>query len=168
MCGICGSVGYQSGESIVKQMVYAMVHRGPDNAGYLDRAPVHLGMRRLSIIDLNTGDQPIYNEDHSVAIIFNGEIYNFQELFRELVFLGHSFTTHSDTEAIVHAYEQWGTDCPNHLRGMFAFAIFDQRSFKNQMGGEWRLFLARDRMGIKPLYYHQQNDGRLHPKYGRC
>jgi len=161
MCGICGSVGFENGQSITRQMNRAMLHRGPDSAGFLDDAPVHLGMRRLRIIDLNTGDQPIYNEDHSVAIVFNGEIYNFQELFDELVVLGHRFTTHCDTETIVHAYEEWGTDCPNHLRGMFAFAIYDRRPPKGQSQGEWRLFVARDRMGIKPLYYYQQDDGGL-------
>jgi asparagine synthase (glutamine-hydrolysing) len=158
MCGICGSVGYQYDKSVVQQMASAMIHRGPDSAGYLDRAPVHLGMRRLRIIDLNTGDQPIYNEDHSIAIVFNGEVYNFQELFCELETLGHHFTTHSDTEVIVHAYEQWGTDCPRHLHGMFAFAIYDWRPLVGKPEVAWRLFIARDRLGIKPLYYYQQDE----------
>jgi len=150
MCGICGGVGIDASLEVVKRMAQAMIHRGPDSDGFFDGGRIALGMRRLRIIDLATGDQPIYNEDRTIAIVFNGEIYNFTALHRELEVLGHTFVTHSDTEAIVHAYEQWGTDCPRHLRGMFAFAIVDQR-----LPEPPRLFIARDRLGIKPLYVWQ-------------
>ena len=150
MCGICGAVGFEQPLDIVRRMTQAMAHRGPDGDGFLDRNRVALGMRRLKIIDLATGDQPIFNEDRRVAIVFNGEIYNFRVLYRQLQACGHRFTPRSDTEAILHAYEEWGTDCVSHLRGMFAFAIYDERE-----AGQPRLFVARDRLGIKPLYVWQ-------------
>lgn len=152
MCGICGAINHIEAPRVVRLMARAMAHRGPDSDGFLDRGTVSLGMRRLRIIDLATGDQPIFNEDGRVAIVFNGEIYNFAELYRELRGCGHYFGTRSDTEAIVHAYEEWGTDCPAHLRGMFAFAIYDQRD-----EARTRLLIARDRLGIKPLYLWQAN-----------
>lgn len=158
MCGICGSVGFHKGAEIVQRMTAAMVHRGPDDAGFFNQAPVHLGMRRLRIIDLHTGDQPIFNEDKSVSIICNGEIYNFREIRHQLESLGHHFRTTSDTEVIVHAYEEWGKDCLKYLRGMFAFALYDGRESVEDSCPSFRLFLARDRLGIKPLYiWHEKN-----------
>ena len=120
-------------------------HRGPDDEGYYVSGPVGFGFRRLSIIDLNTGHQPISNEDGTAWIVFNGEIYNYQELRRHLQTKGHTFTTQTDTEVIVHLYEEFGESCVEKLRGMFAFAIWDERRKV--------LFMARDRVGIKPLYY---------------
>ena len=159
MCGICGVVGFENGYELTKQMSQSLVHRGPDSAGFFCENKVSLGIRRLRIIDLATGDQPIYNEDRTVAIVFNGEIYNFQELFNELVILGHQFITHSDTEVVVHAYEEWGLDCPKHLRGMFAFAIHDRRIQVEHPESKWRLFMARDRLGVKPFYYYREDNG---------
>jgi asparagine synthase (glutamine-hydrolysing) len=154
MCGICGVLHkdrHQPVEQIaIKRMCDAIVHRGPDDEGYHVAGQVGLGMRRLSIIDLETGSQPIYNEDHSCVIVFNGEIYNHQEIRHQLEARGHRFRTHSDTEAIVHAYEEYGDACPEYLNGMFAFAIWDER--------RQRLFLARDRLGIKPLYYSVESE----------
>ena len=126
-------------------MADAIAHRGPDDEGYYASGPVGLGFRRLSIIDLHTGHQPIANEDGTVWIVFNGEIYNFQELREQLLAKGHKFTSKTDTEVIVHLYEEYGADCVTRLRGMFAFAIWDER--------KQLLMLARDRVGIKPLYY---------------
>lgn len=126
-------------------MADAITHRGPDDEGYYVSGPVGLGFRRLSIIDLNTGHQPISNEDGSVWIVFNGEIYNYQELRQQLQAKGHVFRTQTDTEVIVHLYEEYGESCVEKLRGMFAFAIWDDH--------QKTLFLARDRVGIKPLYY---------------
>lgn len=128
-------------------MTRAIAHRGPDGEGLFLRNGVALGHRRLSIIDIERGAQPMTNEDQSVWITFNGEIYNYRELTTELISLGHRFVTRSDTEAIVHAYDEWGADCVKRLRGMFAFAIAD---FNNR-----RLLLARDHFGIKPLYYRR-------------
>jgi asparagine synthase (glutamine-hydrolysing) len=122
-----------------------LAHRGPDDHGYYLDDQIFMGHRRLSIIDLNTGKQPIFNEDETVCIVFNGEIYNFFEIRTELTNAGHIFRTNTDTEAIIHAYEQWGTDCLKRLRGMFTFALWD-RTKKS-------LFIARDRLGIKPLFY---------------
>ncbi len=132
-------------EVLVKEMADAIIHRGPDDEGFYVSGQIGLGFRRLSIIDLSGGHQPLSNEDGTVWIVFNGEIYNYQDLRRELIAKGHTFRTKSDTEVIVHLYEEYGTDCVRHLRGMFGFAIWDAR--------ERSLFLARDRVGIKPLYY---------------
>ena len=148
MCGICGifdQTGAPVDHAILDRMADAIRHRGPDGEGrYIDHE-VGLGHRRLSIIDLQGGAQPISNEDGTLQIVFNGEIYNFIELRRELQAFGHVFRTRSDTEVIVHAYEQWGTECVTRLNGMFAFALWDQRNRT--------LFVARDHLGIKPLYY---------------
>ncbi len=155
MCGIAGMVARRGEEvtaSEVHRMCQTIVHRGPDDEGIYARGPVGLGMRRLSIIDLSGGKQPIHNEDKSVWVVFNGEIYNFPELREELLSRGHQFYTHSDTEVIVHLYEEMGADCVKKLRGMFAIALYDER--KNS------LLLARDRLGKKPLHYALHN-GRL-------
>ena len=161
MCGICGVIGFENpsdSQNLVRQMNAAMVHRGPDAEGLLIAPRAALGMRRLSIIDLPGGGQPVWNETATLAIVFNGEIYNFRELRAELEALGHQFHTHSDTEVIVHAYESWGADCVPRLRGMFTFAIAEMPSGR---GGEVaRVFLARDRFGIKPLYFSIA-DGKL-------
>ncbi len=153
MCGIAGIAlrdpQCAPDEGLLRQMCEAMVHRGPDDEGVFVTSGVGLGMRRLSIIDLPGGHQPVFNEDKSVAIVFNGEIYNFLELRPELEVRGHVFTTHSDTEVIVHLYEEYGPECVNKLRGMFAFAIYDDRNH--------RLLLARDRLGKKPLHYALHN-----------
>jgi len=136
----------------VRRMCQAIIHRGPDDEGIYASGPIGLGMRRLSIIDLSGGHQPIHNEDESVWIVYNGETYNFAELRRQLESRGHHFYTHSDTEVIVHLYEEMGTDCVKKLRGMFAIALYDRR--RNS------LLLARDRLGKKPLHY-ALSDGRL-------
>jgi asparagine synthase (glutamine-hydrolysing) len=158
MCGICGVIGIERseiGEALTRRMMEAIRHRGPDEDGLLVAPSAVLGMRRLSIIDLSSGHQPIFNETGDVGIVFNGEIYNFRELRQRLEGLGHKFRTHSDTEVIVHAYEEWGEQCLRELRGMFAFAIWDARSSgtAGEAARHARIFLARDRMGIKPLYY---------------
>ena len=153
MCGIVGIVSSNSSpvdEALLGRMCNAIRHRGPDDDGFYVNGPVGLGMRRLSIIDLKSGQQPIHNQDRTAWIVFNGEIYNYLELRAKLEKLGHTFYTNSDTEAIVHAYDQYGADCPKHLRGMFAFAIWDERTQE--------LFLARDRVGKKPLLYAQLNN----------
>ena len=180
MCGITGLVrrtGISNDDlTAVGRMTAAMCHRGPDADGSLHADTVALGMRRLSIIDRDTGDQPMYNADcraprrngRSVAVILNGEIYNYLDLTRELKGHGHRFTTRSDTEALVHAYEEWGPDCVHRLRGMFALCVVDGREVLDDDGRETgpmrvnqrriqadRLFLARDRLGIKPLYYYR-------------
>lgn len=151
MCGICGvaspSLAPVSPEPL-RAMNAQLVHRGPDDEGLFAAEQVGLAMRRLSVIDVAGGAQPIFNEDRTVAVVFNGEIYNFQALREILVQAGHRFTTQSDTEVIAHAYEAYGEDCVQHLRGMFAFAVWDVR--------RRRLWLARDRFGIKPLYYTLQ------------
>jgi asparagine synthase (glutamine-hydrolysing) len=152
MCGIAGIVrwnGAPIAEEEIRGMCGAIVHRGPDEEGVYLGDGVALGMRRLSIIDLEGGQQPISNEDRSVWIVFNGEIYNYRELRRDLERNGHQFQTGSDTETIVHLYEEMGPRCVERLRGMFGFAIWDEK--KRQ------LLLARDRMGIKPLYYTERN-----------
>jgi len=157
MCGISGLVYLQSERlcerSLIERMNNSITHRGPDEAGIHIEPGVALGHRRLSIIDIATGQQPLFNEDRSVAVVFNGEIYNFRELASELQQAGHRFRTHSDTEVIVHAWEEWGAHCVTRFRGMFAFAIWDRN--KKQ------LFLARDRLGIKPLYYTLLDDGQF-------
>ena len=148
MCGIAGIMsldGKPVFEEELRSMCSAIAHRGPDDEGFYFAPGVGLGMRRLSIIDLNSGRQPASNEDKSVWVVFNGEIYNFQELRRRLEGHGHVFSTQSDTETIVHLYEEYGEHCVDHLRGMFAFALWDER--------KKRLLVARDRLGIKPLYY---------------
>jgi asparagine synthase (glutamine-hydrolysing) len=158
MCGICGVIGIErseSGEAITRRMMEALWHRGPDEDGLLVAPSAALGMRRLSIIDLPGGHQPVFNETGTVGIVFNGEIYNFLQLRTTLEGRGHAFRTHSDTEVIVHAYEEWGELCLRELRGMFAFAIWDARAcgVSGDAARRARIFLARDRLGIKPLYY---------------
>ena len=162
MCGIAGYIDlWDAGEArdveeraaILDRMCRIITHRGPDDQGVMLKPGVALGMRRLSIIDLAGGHQPISGEDGSVTIVFNGEIYNFLELKPQLEARGHRFITHSDTEAIVHAYEEFGPECLQHLRGMFAFAIWDEKAR--------RLFIARDRAGKKPLYYTTTPKGTL-------
>jgi asparagine synthase (glutamine-hydrolysing) len=149
MCGICGKLAFDHREiispSLVKAMADTIQHRGPDDEGYYVSGPVGLGFRRLSIIDLKSGHQPLSNEDGSIWIVFNGEIYNYQELRSFLLTRGHVFKTRTDTEVIVHLYEEFGSGCLEKLRGMFAFAIWDANTKS--------LFMARDRVGIKPLYY---------------
>ena len=159
MCGICG-LAFSAPEPPspeaqvqVRRMNARIVHRGPDGEGFHFAPSVGLAMRRLAIIDLQTGDQPIANEDETLWIVFNGEIYNFPQLREDLLRRGHRFRTRTDTETIVHLYEEHGTDCLRHLRGMFAFALWD--------APRRQLFIARDRLGQKPLYYTVQ-DGRLY------
>lgn len=155
MCGIAGIVSTEPGRvdvAEIHRMCQSLVHRGPDDEGIFVRDGAGLGMRRLSVIDLAGGHQPVFNETGTIWIVFNGEVYNFQELRQELESRGHRFTTHSDTEAIVHLYEDMGAECVQKLRGMFAFAIYDQP--------RRRLLLVRDRLGIKPLHY-ALHDGRL-------
>jgi asparagine synthase (glutamine-hydrolysing) len=153
MCGIAGMVQARpDGEvdrAAIHRMCEAIVHRGPDDEGIFVKAGVGLGMRRLSIIDLAGGHQPVFNEDKTVWIVFNGEIYNFPELRSQLQARGHRFSTHTDTEVIVHLYEDLGAECVHKLRGMFAFALYDERAS--------RLLLARDRLGKKPLHYALHN-----------
>jgi asparagine synthase (glutamine-hydrolysing) len=149
MCGIAGLASSDSfvqvDLALIQRMCNTIVHRGPDGDGYFVADGLAMGMRRLAIIDVAGGDQPITNEDGSVVTVFNGEIYNYRELRAELVALGHHFRTRSDTEVIVHGYEEWGIEFLNRLNGMFAIALFDIRAR--------RLLLARDHVGIKPLYY---------------
>jgi asparagine synthase (glutamine-hydrolysing) len=159
MCGIAGySLSPSEGATRpdLRTMVRLLTHRGPDDDGHYENGPVGMGMRRLSIIDLETGHQPMTNEGGTVRAVFNGEVYNYRELRALLEAKGHRFSTRSDTEVLVHGYEEWGEDLPGHLRGMFAFAIYDQREsgeagLRSPVPG--RLFLARDHFGIKPLYY---------------
>ncbi len=159
MCGICGAIGIDSppaAESAVRRMLSALVHRGPDAEGFLLAPNAALGMRRLSIIDLPGGGQPVWNETGTVAVFYNGEIYNFRELRAELESAGHKFRTRSDTEVVVHAWEQWGEDCPRRFHGMFAFAIVELPGCANSPSAPaTKVFLARDPLGIKPLYYFQ-------------
>lgn len=153
MCGIAGILRTDGGPaeaSTVRSMTSRLNHRGPDGEGVFIDGSVGLGHRRLSIIDLEGGAQPLANEDNTVHVTFNGEIYNFRDLRSQLASAGHTFRTNSDTEVLVHAWEQWGPDCVNHLRGMFAFAIWDAK--------QQQLFLARDRVGIKPLLYSWQKN----------
>lgn len=159
MCGICGIVHSNKNNTIdmglLKSMNDLITHRGPDETGYFHEKNIGLAMSRLKIIDLDTGSQPISNEDNTIITVFNGEIYNFQSLRKELESYGHKFQTFSDTEVIVHAYEEWGLDFPLRFNGMFAIALYD----KNTEG----LILVRDRFGIKPLYYL---DNPLHFVFG--
>lgn len=155
MCGIVGLYQPDSppNPALLREMNATLGHRGPDGEGAFAAGPVALAMRRLAIIDLVTGDQPLFNEDETVAVVFNGEIYNYQELRAELIRQGHRFATQADTEVLVHGYEAWGDDLPRHLNGMFAFALWD--------GRQQRLLLARDQLGIKPLYYAELAGGGL-------
>src|SRR5690606_4302945 len=153
MCGICGVVQVKDkrpvNHQVVERMTRCMSHRGPDEEGLYHRQNAALGARRLSIIDVSGGQQPIANEDETLWIVFNGEIYNYQQLRIFLQKRGHFLRTEGDTEVILHLYEEFGPDCVQHLNGIFAFAIWDEV--------RQTLFLARDRMGIKPLYYTQIN-----------
>ena len=157
MCGIAGLFDTRGrrefDHALVARMNDVQFHRGPDEGGFHFEPGVALAHRRLSIIDLSTGQQPLFNEDGSVAVVFNGEIYNFQELVPELEALGHRFHTKSDTEVIVHAWEAWGESCVKRFRGMFAFALWDRH--------QETVFLARDRLGVKPLHYALLPDGCL-------
>src|SRR5258708_6367139 len=150
VCGIVGFIDVERGQDSAKHLIDSMCktirHRGPDDQGTWIGDGVALGMRRLSIIDLAGGHQPIFNEDQSVLVVFNGEIYNYRELQKELQERGHHFSTNSDTETIIHAYEEYGDECVKHLRGMFAFAIWDRK--------RQRLLAARDRFGKKPFNYY--------------
>src|SRR5437868_2848085 len=153
MCGICGQFNFARTEPVepetIRRMTGTIVHRGPDDEGYFISGPIGLGFRRLSIIDLAGGHQPMSDAEETVWVIFNGEIYNFKELRAELEQRGHHFRTRSDTEVIVHGYIEWGTEVLNHLNGMFGVAIWDVK--KN------RLVVARDAMGIKLIYYRIAN-----------
>lgn len=155
MCGIVGLFDTRGKKEIDRQLLGRMnqiqIHRGPDEGELYTEPGMGFGHRRLSIMDVSSGQQPLFNEDGSVVVVFNGEIYNFQELAKELAALGHTFRTHCDTEVIVHAWEEWGEHCVDRFRGMFAFGLWD----RNQE----TLFLARDRLGIKPLYYSLLEDG---------
>jgi asparagine synthase (glutamine-hydrolysing) len=157
MCGICGQLVFDPEQTVdgglLRQLNSTIRHRGPDSDGYYLKGPVGLAISRLAIIDVAGGRQPISNEDGSIVVVLNGEIYNFRELRAELQNLGHRFKTQSDTEVIVHGYEQWGDDALHHLNGMFAMALWDEP--------RQRLLLARDRMGKKPLYWHQSKNGLL-------
>ncbi len=155
MCGIAGILDLEGGPVLSEDLVSmcdALVHRGPDEAGFHVARGLGLGMRRLSVIDLEGGSQPVRNEDGTVVVVFNGEIYNFRDLRRDLVSSGHTFTSHTDTEVIAHLYEEHGVACVEHLRGMFAFALWDEK--------RRQLLIARDRLGVKPLYWTQKS-GRL-------
>ena len=157
MCGIAG-IFDSRGRSLVdpvllRRMTDVLYHRGPDGDGFYHAPGIGLGHRRLAVVDLVTGDQPLFNEDRTVCLVFNGEIYNYQPLMIDLAARGHVFRTRSDTEVIVHAWEEWGEGCLDHFNGMFAFGLWDARRHT--------LFLARDRLGEKPLYYCFLNDGRL-------
>ena len=157
MCGIAGFISKENNqpkrerEMLLDKMCRVITHRGPDEQGTTVENRAALGMRRLSIIDLKCGQQPIFSADGNLIIVFNGEIYNYLELKAELESLGHRFKTNSDTETILIAYEQFGAACLEKLRGMFAFAIWDKR--------EETLFIARDRVGKKPLFYHVTDKG---------
>jgi asparagine synthase (glutamine-hydrolysing) len=157
MCGFTGIFDMRGGRAISREVLNRMNesqhHRGPDGSGLHIEPGVGLGHRRLSIIDLSTGQQPLFNEDRSVVVVFNGEIYNFQDLIPELRELGHTFRTRCDTEVIVHAWEAWGESCVERFRGMFSFALWDRT--------RETLFLARDRLGVKPLFYSVLPDGHL-------
>ena len=157
MCGIAGMVDLRGSRTpdrdLLERMTDTIAHRGPDGSGLHVEPGVGLGHRRLAIIDLEGGRQPLANEDGSVLVTYNGEIYNFQELAKELVAAGHRFTTHSDTEVVVHAWEEWGLKCVERFNGMFAFALWDRNMRQ--------LFLVRDRFGVKPLFYAELADGWL-------
>ncbi len=152
MCGICGFVGkVHDPEEVLNRMMKRIIHRGPDSEGKFMDGEVNMGFRRLSIIDLECGSQPMKNEDGSIVITMNGEIYNYKEIREELIKKGHTFANNSDTEVIIHGYEEYGTDVLNHLRGMFAFMLWD--------GNKKQMFGARDFFGIKPFYYAADTNG---------
>jgi asparagine synthase (glutamine-hydrolysing) len=157
MCGIVGLIDLTARRDIdpalLQRMTASQAHRGPDQQNTYREAGAGLGHRRLSVIDLASGEQPLFNEDRSVVVVYNGEIYNFQALMQELENFGHRFRTRCDTEVIVHAWEQWGERCVERFRGMFAFGLWDRHA--------QTVFLARDRLGVKPLYYAQLPDGFL-------
>ncbi|MBN2010069.1 asparagine synthase (glutamine-hydrolyzing) [candidate division KSB1 bacterium] len=154
MCGITGKIfidiNHQVDPHLIREMTSTLTHRGPDDAGMFVRENMGIGMQRLSIIDVTAGHQPMFNEDRSKVIVFNGEIYNYRSIKNDLVKRGHHFTSNSDTEVIIHSYEEFGVDCLQHFNGMFAFAIFDVTDNS--------LFIARDRLGIKPLYYYLDSE----------
>jgi asparagine synthase (glutamine-hydrolysing) len=155
MCGIAGIINFNCAEdkqNLLGRMIGMIRHRGPDSAGMYLNGPAGLGHARLSIIDLHTGDQPIHNEDRTVWVIFNGEIFNYPELRKDLIDRGHHFYTHSDTEILVHLYEEDGPEMFSKLNGQFAIALWDKT--------KQLLLLARDRVGIRPLFYHHEQ-GRL-------
>src|SRR6266496_3813048 len=149
MCGIAGIVHFDTNrtvdKTVLKRMTDVVSHRGPDGEGFYVDKNVGLGHRRLAIIDLSTGDQPMISEDKNLVVVFNGEIYNYVELKEELKSCGHRFNTSSDTEVILHAYEEWGFDCQKKFNGMWAFALWDAR--------QKHLFVSRDRLGEKPLHF---------------
>ena len=151
MCGFCGYTGnVENNEQVTNNMMEKIIYRGPDSSGTHIDEDIVLGFRRLSIIDLEEGSQPIYNEDKTKVIVFNGEIYNYQGIREELIEKGHKFSTKTDTEVILHGYEEYGPEILNKLRGMFGIAIWDMK--------DKELFIARDFFGIKPMYYTQVNN----------
>jgi len=157
MCGIVGIFDLSGKREINRELLHIMnesqLHRGPDEGGLHIEPGLGLGHRRLSIIDLSSGQQPMHSADGNVVLTYNGEVYNFPELRKELEASGYTFKTHCDTEVIVYAWQAWGEDCVLRLRGMFAFAIWDRE--------KQTLFLARDRLGIKPLYYSETKKGQF-------
>src|SRR5690349_11301023 len=157
MCGLVGIFDIHGRREVSRELLSRMNetlhHRGPDECGLHLEPGLGLGHRRLSVIDLSTGQQPLFNEDGSVVVVFNGEIYNYRSLIAQLQALGHVFRTKSDTEVIVHAWESWGVACVERFRGMFAFALWDRN--------RQTFFLARDRLGVKPLHYALLEDGCL-------
>lgn len=151
MCGICGFTGQIiDRDETIKNMTEVITHRGPDDNGFYLDGGISMGFRRLSIIDLGTGHQPIYNEDQTLVLTFNGEIYNYRELREELLAQGHVFSTETDSEVLLHGFEQWGEKLLDRLRGMFGFAIYNKK--------DKSLFIARDFFGIKPMHYTQVGD----------
>lgn len=146
MCGICGFTGeIVDRDKAIKNMTEVITHRGPDSDGFYNDEHISMGFRRLSIIGLENGSQPIYNEDKTLVLTFNGEIYNYKELKKELIEAGHTFATDADSEVLVHGYEEWQEDMLDKLRGMFGFAIYNTK--------DKSLFIARDFFGIKPMHY---------------
>src|SRR5687768_16660012 len=154
MCGISGFLHFDkdrpASAEVLKKMADVIVHRGPDDEGFYIKQNLALGHRRLSIIDLSTGRQPMFSDDKKIVLVFNGEIYNYIELREELILLGNKFTTTSDTEVVINAYKTWGLDCQKHFNGMWAFALWDE-----SLG---RLLVSRDRIGEKPLYYSKYDN----------